>query len=711
MLCEICKTSFGESLSRFRSEERIMEGSHHLLHSFKNSVLEGCFVCKQISEQIACQPGQGDEWLENALSAIIYSGTEVASEHGQMISYSVCRWEFHYSMLWLNVSVGPKVYRSPEVPTFTFSPVQNDPTIPDIAAPSTSTADAVDLWRYWFRTCCESHHTCREQEIGLPQFLPTRLIEILDTYSDDKLQWRLVRGSDIEATSYVTLSHCWGKSRHTQLFKDNIACFQEKQPESDLPKTYRQAMRVALSLGVQYIWIDSLCIIQDEDDDWTDQSSSMGLIYHNACCNIAATWGADGNAGCFSRRGPPHMKPDKSTTVTVSGGHGLKEYMVHNEFTYTTDITTAPLNRRGWVVQERYLARKQLSFAKSQVHWECLQLSASEDFPRGIPKHMLDRFMTSAKPSLNSVEEKERRWNWSNLVKLYSACALTRSTDKTAALAGLASQMKNATNDMYLAGLWKKHLESQLLWKSWGGTQRHDSKISAYVAPTWSWMSLDGPVEYDSRYYLQSRIRGGDDVLEIPSLSEILDAYVEPPELMHSFVSGKLKLRGIAIQAVATSVTDRPATSFDYRLQFVNHIETMDDFLTRPITVVISWDEDEASEHFDPEKRHRLEKERSQVLLFMSIGSGLSYPRQTEGLILKKLRKLPEGEDEYCRLGVFRARRNLEGNHFDPSGMVAKRFGLKEDVTKVYDGVTCISQDINLEDERLKDIVYTVTVV
>ncbi|KAI0888758.1 HET-domain-containing protein [Annulohypoxylon maeteangense] len=705
MLCAIC-TALIKCIPLFSycpAPDYENNTRHQSLHELKNSVLEGCVVCKRILVHIGRQYEDGETWLENALLTV--------DHNARLIGYKAYHYGDSCSVRYsLPYDAQGGVFANIKMPQLVFSSPQIDPTIPSITPQSTSTADAIDLWRYWFRTCSESHPVCREKELGLQHFLPSRLIEILDT--GDTLHWRLVSGLDINTTRYVTLSHCWGESEHIKLIKDKVAPFREKQPESILPQTYRDAIRVALSLGVPYIWIDSICIIQDDPDDWKNQASLMGQIYHNACCNIAASWGTDGTDGCFNPE-RSCLKSDVSTRIKMDGDHGPEEYLVTDEDIYKSEVIEAPLNRRGWVIQERYLARKQLSFAKSQVYWECLELSASEDFPKGIPKQMQDPYqesMASAKPSLNPVGRSQLRFIWSKVVESYSMCDLTKPSDKTVALAGLASEMKAATGYTYLAGLWEEDIEKQLLWESREPSQHFPLKHSPYIAPTWSWMSLDGPVRYDTKYGYQhiqeyTRSRYGP---SCPPLIRILKASIEAgsSDNMHSFVSGTLELRGIAIRAVATRIMDFRSPGSMYRLEIVNHAKVINDTWTRPIIVVIWWDENVASKLYDPEGWYRLKKERAQSLLFMFVLDG-DRSHWKEGLVLERLRGQ---EEKYRRLGVF-GTQHLASGKFDLGYVIRRKLGLEPIMNHTYGWTPIAQKDFNLEDERLKDLVYTVTIV
>ncbi|KAI0895460.1 HET-domain-containing protein [Annulohypoxylon nitens] len=715
MLCDICRTTLQNYLSDNNYYYNgLPQGFCYPPYSFKDSALKGCFICKKILEHITTRVEKGDENVKLSLFATVKfddSTTDddnLSSHHVIDITNDLFPTQqnyvrliddrvmeghgiFSYSIYIGSTSVPPINARF----RFIFHTVHHDPSVPEFTTRSTSTADVIDLWRHWFHTCSQSHTSCREQELGLQPFLPCRLIEILG--SSDTLYWRLVCGSDIKNANYITLSHCWGESEHTRLMRDKIACFGGKQLVSDLPKTYRDAMKVALSLDVRYIWIDSLCIIQDNQNDWKIQSSLMGLIYQSACCNIAAAWGTDGTAGCFSDR---HTIVDTSIKVTAKRDVRTKEYMVYDPDTYISNITNAPLNGRGWVVQERYLARKQLSFTRNQVYWECPELSASDEFPGGIPEEMeglYQKRVISTKPGPNQIEEPELRVLWTRLVESYSNCDLTKLSGKSVALAGLAGYIKTTMGDIYLAGLWKKDLEYQLLWER-RSSQRFSSKSASYIAPTWSWMSINGSIRYDDNY-LSEHVYPYSPLEYIPYLVKIVEVSVEAFDTMHSFRSATLTLRGIAIQAAVISArledTDTGFCVTKCKLRLVKYIRNTRGFLTRRVAVLISWDNNVAIE---------------QDLLFMFVSRPEGPQQRMDGLVLERL---PGDEQKYRRLGIFNT--TIYGErwpHLDIDRVIRHRWGLKFAFREYCYGLHCHGPEhINLDDERLKDLVYTATVI
>ena len=134
----------------------------------------------------------------------------------------------------------------------------------------------------WHQECTGSHKACRRSD---PIYLPTRVIDVgKHVFSNP----RLILGSELEpGTKYATLSHCWGRSTQTRLLRSNLSSLRQKLPWKELSKTFKDVFKVTRYLGIRYLWIDSLCIIQDSPEDWARESSAMSKVYSNGYCNIA----------------------------------------------------------------------------------------------------------------------------------------------------------------------------------------------------------------------------------------------------------------------------------------------------------------------------------------------------------------------------------------------------------------------------------------
>lgn len=149
----------------------------------------------------------------------------------------------------------------------------------------------------WLKRCVESHSDC--SRAVLEKGLPSRLIYIESRESRP----RLCPSQDLPAhTQYLTLSHCWGKKAFTTLTRDTLEDFKNAVPTEALSKTFREALKATIELGFHYIWIDSLCIVQDDPNDWVTEAATMGRVYANSMLNLAAVDAPDGDTGLFFRR-------------------------------------------------------------------------------------------------------------------------------------------------------------------------------------------------------------------------------------------------------------------------------------------------------------------------------------------------------------------------------------------------------------------------
>jgi hypothetical protein len=167
---------------------------------------------------------------------------------------------------------------------------------------NTGSDESLDIASQWILECVSNHKHCSRaaKPTNAETLLPTKLLYI-GTLGDQSVR---LCNTDLlpDDTQYMTLSHCWGLLQLIALTKSNIATFQEGLAISKLPNTFRDAIYVAQKMSVQYIWIDSLCIIQDARNDWTKEFAHMMSVYAGAFCNIAATAAPDARTGLFFDR-------------------------------------------------------------------------------------------------------------------------------------------------------------------------------------------------------------------------------------------------------------------------------------------------------------------------------------------------------------------------------------------------------------------------
>ncbi|KAE9369305.1 HET-domain-containing protein, partial [Stipitochalara longipes BDJ] len=365
----------------------------------------------------------------------------------------------------------------------------------------------------WLEVCTAHHNECwREKRQLFPQknhfLLPTRIIDI---GSGPDISPRLRYSVDISGQPhYLTLSHCWGDGIPTRLLQSNESAMKQSIIFCTLSQTFQDALVVTKALGLQYIWIDALCIIQDSEDDWQIESAQMCDIYSNSFCNIAATASIDGSEGLFRQRDYGHsIKP-------ISVRVGNKAHKIVDSELWKREIEKAPLIRRAWVCQELTLAPRTIHFGSTQVFSECSRLTCSESFPLGFPscvdansRRALHRNLESirkhglgspSKDILRSAEIQVELFQvWTTIVDLYSKGDLTYETDKLVAIGGIAAEIYHYLRIDYFAGLWRHDFARQLLWQSHNGRLNHASRPKNYIAPSWSWASITRGVTYSSQ--------------------------------------------------------------------------------------------------------------------------------------------------------------------------------------------------------------------
>ena len=217
------------------------------------------------------------------------------------------------------------------------------------------------------RKCDESHNcmTAQNYSESLAK-VPTRLI---DVGRDDAGPIRLVLTGEEPAAKgpYIALSHCWGELSPEQRFctyRNNINGRKAYIAYDELPPNFQDAVRVTRGLNICYLWIDSLCIVQDDPDDWSTEAGRMEDVFSHAYCTIAASSAVSSLIG-FLGRGRPR------DVIKLSTPTGEPLYLAENIDDFRADVETSVLSSRGWVLQERALSRRTIYFTSTQVYWEC----------------------------------------------------------------------------------------------------------------------------------------------------------------------------------------------------------------------------------------------------------------------------------------------------------------------------------------------------
>ncbi|KAK8127295.1 HET domain-containing protein [Apiospora sp. TS-2023a] len=338
----------------------------------------------------------------------------------------------------------------------------------------TSDDGSIQTARDWIRLCDTTHDACRANETTK---LPKRVLDCVEIVKDGEPGIRLIEDQDISAP-YACLSHCWGKTPMPVLTKtgtlsDNLDFI----AWSSLPKTFRDAVTITLELGLRYIWIDSLCIIQDSDTDWQTESSKMADIYRNGYITIAAVSSPDSKGGCFP------SNPIGDICLDLPLKDGLIAKLAVREKSTEDLARQKPLLTRAWVYQERMLSRRTLLCHHRELQFECRTQSICQCGNSKMAPHMDPRLEAQlrAKREHNKTFDFSRtRQSWHNAVATYSTLRITKGSDKSPALSACASNPAPGRG-RYLAGLWEQTLAENLLWVT-EPTKRTETEASGRPA-------------------------------------------------------------------------------------------------------------------------------------------------------------------------------------------------------------------------------------
>ncbi|KEY69346.1 hypothetical protein S7711_09739 [Stachybotrys chartarum IBT 7711] len=371
-----------------------------------------------------------------------------------------------------------------------------------------------ELAKSWLEDCRKCHKGCHCGDIPV---LPTRVIDV--GVKDGAELVRIIHTHGVKA-EYMTLSHCWGGRVTTILTADTINIYTSYLPFEELPANFRDAITITRRLGVRYLWIDSLCILQDSPQDWEYESKMMASIYGRSTLTISAMASKGSKEGILSQKCPDPSATALTTTLQATSDNSSQveitvEQRNWDEESLSTLELYGPLSSRGWTLQESLLSPRQLFYGRSRIYWRCrggYKSDAAVDFlPEGpmtpyIPFDGLSSVLFSdiLDPQLeDTVDLGLILRNYYQLVELYNERNLTVASDKLPAFSGLAQRFRSIIRSEYLAGLWSSDIRNGLLWRSDVRRSRHLTK--PYRAPSWSWAVADGCVVIN---YMEDQVEG-----------------------------------------------------------------------------------------------------------------------------------------------------------------------------------------------------------
>ncbi|KAI0538258.1 heterokaryon incompatibility protein-domain-containing protein [Xylaria digitata] len=360
----------------------------------------------------------------------------------------------------------------------------------------TGSRENMEVARHWIKDCLENHDMCASGSThSHSSFTPTRLVDTKDPkrpfLQADKAAVR---------EGYIALSYAWGSGERFITTQANFEAHRRCIPLAKAPNAFTQTFQVTRDLGYRYIWIDALCIIQNDNDDLGRELATMGEIYRHATFTIFAAGAPDVFAGLFQKRDPYLYRP-----CTLDMKTATDEGVVSERVTLGT-VVTGPnyLKKRGWVLQEEVLSSRSLLFGK-QLSWQCTASEASETRPAPRPRKTalthgratcedkLKLWLYAPSKMGDAPRETWWRWNqydaWYSVMEEYSIKNLSFAKDQLQALSGLADLFHQAHHATYLAGLWREDLQLGLAWYV-ASNEHRPVKDAGAQRPSWSWASV-----------------------------------------------------------------------------------------------------------------------------------------------------------------------------------------------------------------------------
>ncbi|KAL8282512.1 hypothetical protein RB601_008411 [Gaeumannomyces tritici] len=356
--------------------------------------------------------------------------------------------------------------------------------------PQAGSSTHLQVLSRWISCCDKSHQCFPPQDI---EFVPTRL---LDVGSEGSPWIRLIEklSGDDKPCRYIALSHRWGSPElHRALTTTTASVTQFRQGirVAELPQTFRDAVQVTRGLGVRYLWIDSLCIIQDDPQDWGAESKLMEQVFSSAYVTISASCSSGTNDGFLKPR------PDRTCiTAKALDDGGSLYYLCDAIDDFHLDVEEGDLSKRAWVLQERALSRRTIYFSERQSYWECGQGVRCETLTKlknqrasilgdaNFP-HSTDSFVKGMKIEL-----------YQGLYERFSNLQITFPSDRPVAIKGLETRLLRTFGTTGGFGIFDIYLHRFLLWQRSGGPLKRITVSHGPKVPSWSWMAYTGGIRY-----------------------------------------------------------------------------------------------------------------------------------------------------------------------------------------------------------------------
>ena len=372
--------------------------------------------------------------------------------------------------------------------------IADDPATIDVPGrilqPSILSGDTAALIKDWQFTCRQTHSDCQR-----PAYRPQRLLQV-GGGEVNHLKLQACHESSVPSSpEYAALSYMWGGPQRFLTTKDSLGAKMIKIEFEDLPGTLRDAVLVCRAIGIRWLWVDVLCIIQDDPQDKLEQVKTMGEVYRSAALTIIPAFSLGSDEGFLSETFDNVTLPFQCFRDNTSSGRQGSVYLIKKQL----NAPRFPIETRGWTMQERLLSTRLLFFHPGRIYWVCRESHLFAGSSCSYSVNMIDDSVTRGKRSfgkwnlnINIDDVNQQIQRWYSLSQAFSERTLSDPLDRLPALAGVAKELRREFPGIgdYVAGLWTTNLAQQLLWKLSLYAQPK-WKLNKFIGPSWSWVSIE----------------------------------------------------------------------------------------------------------------------------------------------------------------------------------------------------------------------------
>jgi hypothetical protein len=357
---------------------------------------------------------------------------------------------------------------------------------------------------------CTAFHGLCSASTGKEGVLPKRLLDLgqrgASSTSHDEAPIKLVETAQEDGIeSYACLSHRWAAAEQTIITEK--ATLKERRSKiafEKLGRVYQDAVVILRKMNIRYVWIDSLCIIQDDPEDWRLESEAMATTYSEALFTLARQCNENSmvSVRALPRKSFQVFSGDAPVYARMVPRHPWEHQIGDEDMSWKPK--QFPLSGRGWIYQERLLSRRMVHVSDFEISWECNERETCQCTARRPDDSWRFRskadFATAAYTHACEENDPEDgiRHLWRSMVGQYSELQLSEISDRVPAIRGCAIKIGKALGDDYIFGAWKRGLLEDMLWHVISHCQRRTRPAPLSHVPTWSWMAVQSAVSFIS---------------------------------------------------------------------------------------------------------------------------------------------------------------------------------------------------------------------